>query len=486
MVVVQIGANQGNDELTELLKNNDVNKLILVEPLNIHNDKLKQCYNNIKNLFIENIAIIDDSNQKEISFYFHKEDGVDYGLSFEIATLDKNHILKHGRTEEGIVEIKVPTMTINDLLDKYELKDVDILFMDVEGFDHEILLSIDYDKYNIKNLYFENLHLKDRNQTEKFVESKGFKIKNQSFGRGGWTTYAKNSKYQFEIFSNFIPLNRYKKKLGNLDKFQNKPITIFNDFPADANQLNINSINILLINEPNEFFGLHDYAINYSNNYNIILTWSDKILSSIDNAYLFPHGERNIDLEYLETFKNKERVFEVSFLRGILNKIEGHHLRYKIFDKESEIKIPHKWFPVLSDFNWEKMNRPDGKDLPNGNPIEGEGKKEVWNRNSMFHVAVENSQHKNYFTDKIIDCFCTKTLPIYWGAPNMGDFYDDRGIIYFQDENELVEILNNLTPDDYYSRLEYINNNYELAKQNSDFFKRIENFLDQLIELNNL
>jgi hypothetical protein len=201
---------------------------------------------------------------------------------------------------------------------------------------------------------------------------------------------------------------------------------------------------------------------------------------------LFPHGEKNIDLEYLKTFKNKEKIFEISFLRGILNKIEGHHLRYKIFDKESEIKPPHKWFPVLSDFNWIKMNRPDGKDLPNGNPIEGEGKKEVWDRNSMFHVAVENSKHKNYFTDKIIDCFCTKTLPIYWGAPNIGDFYDERGVIFFKDENELVSILNDLTPNDYYSRLEYINNNYELAKENSDFFKRIENFLDQIIELNNL
>jgi len=291
---------------------------------------------------------------------------------------------------------------------------------------------------------------------------------------------------KFKIFSNFIPQERYEKRLGNLKKFQNKPITIFNDFPASEQHLSINPINILLINEPNEFFGLHDYAINFSSNYNVILTWSQKILDLVDNAFLFPHGEKNIDIEYINTFKNKERIFEVSFLRGILNKIEGHHLRYRIFDKELEIKIPHKWYPVLSDFNWEKNNRPDGKDLPNGNPIEGEGKKELWNRNSMFHVAVENSKHQNYFTDKIIDCFCTKTLPIYWGAPNIGDFYDERGIICFDNEDELVNIINNLTPEDYYSRLEYINYNYELAKNNGDFFSRIEQFLDEIINLNEL
>ena len=66
MTVIQIGANQGNDELTELLKNQPIDKLILVEPLELHNVKLKQCYSNIENLFIENIALTDDPNQKEI------------------------------------------------------------------------------------------------------------------------------------------------------------------------------------------------------------------------------------------------------------------------------------------------------------------------------------------------------------------------------------------------------------------------------------
>jgi hypothetical protein len=140
-----------------------------------------------------------------------------------------------------------------------------------------------------------------------------------------------------EIFSNFIPQLRYEKRLGNIEKFRNKSITIFNDYPAKQEELNINLINILLINEPNEFFGLHDYAVNYGNNYNVVLTWSQKVLDTLSNAYLFPHGERNIDLEYISSFKDKEKIFEVSFLRGILNKIEGHHLRHRIFDKENQI-----------------------------------------------------------------------------------------------------------------------------------------------------
>ena len=48
-----------------------------------------------------------------------------------------------------------------------------------------------------------------------------------------------------------------------------------------------------------------------------------------------------------------------------------------------------------------------------------------------------------YFTEKLIDALITKTVPIYWGAPYIGDFYDNRGIIHFEDENELVDIVNN-------------------------------------------
>ena len=286
------------------------------------------------------------------------------------------------------------------------------------------------------------------------------------------------------IISNFIPQSRYEKRLGNIERFKDKPITIFNDKPASHEELAINPINILIINEPNEFFGLHDYARNYGHLYTAVLSWDSDI--NLPNSVVFPHGERNLDLEYCKSFENRERVFEVNFLRGVLNKIEGHHLRHRIFDKESEIKIPHKWYPYLSDFDHEKNNRPDGNDLPNGNPIEGEGKKELWNRNAMFHVGVENSKHNNYYTDKIIDCFCTKTVPLYWGAPAIGDWYDENGIITFEDENDLINIINKLTPQDYYDMSESIDYNYHRALEHSDFFKRVADFLDELIKLNNL
>lgn len=293
-----------------------------------------------------------------------------------------------------------------------------------------------------------------------------------------------------KVYSNCLPIERYKFHLDLEKKYKNIPITIFNDFAPIKGELLENPINILILNEPNEFFSLHDYAIQNQNHFSLILTWSNKVHQNTKNSFLFVHGETNLDKPYIETFEtNPERTFEVTFLSGILSIIYGHKLRRRILQKGNKINMPKVWLEVLDDFDKERGQRPgyfEEKMTPYGNPIEGEGKKQLWDRHSMFHVAVENSTYLNYYTDKILDCFATKTLPIYWGCPNIGEFFNQDGIITFKDENELVEILNNLTEEDYYSRLEAIEENYKLVQEKGFFFDRVENFLDKLIENNNL
>ena len=84
----------------------------------------------------------------------------------------------------------------------------------------------------------------------------------------------------------------------------------------------------------------------------------------------------------------------------------------------------------------------------------------------MFQIAIENGRLKNYFTDKILDCFITGTIPIYWGCPNIGDFFDERGIITFNTPDELKEILESLTKEKYRSMLEYAKINFEKTRDN--------------------
>jgi hypothetical protein len=104
----------------------------------------------------------------------------------------------------------------------------------------------------------------------------------------------------------------------------------------------------------------------------------------------------------------------------------------------------------------------------------------------MFHIAVENVKIDNWYTEKIAQSFATKTVPIYWGCPNIKELgYDERGIIRFNSEEELIRIINNLTPEDYYSRLPYIEHNYQVAMEDT-FRNKLSSFLDQIKLTNNL
>ena len=58
----------------------------------------------------------------------------------------------------------------------------------------------------------------------------------------------------------------------------------------------------------------------------------------------------------------------------------------------------------------------------------------------------------------------TGTIPIYWGCPSIGDFFDINGIITFNTIDELNIILNSIDGE-YEKRIKYININYELSKK---------------------
>ncbi len=78
----------------------------------------------------------------------------------------------------------------------------------------------------------------------------------------------------------------------------------------------------------------------------------------------------------------------------------------------------------------------------------------------MFSVVMENESVPNYYTEKITDCFAVGTVPIYWGATNIGHKFDDRGIIILDDSFDI----SSLDADLYESMKPYIQNNLETVR----------------------
>jgi hypothetical protein len=284
-----------------------------------------------------------------------------------------------------------------------------------------------------------------------------------------------------KIFSNFIGTNEFESVIDEDLKY--KPITIFNDYPnITQEQLNFNPYNILMVLEPNQLFGIHNWAISNHHLFDIILTWGQDILDQCPNSYFFPFGISWLDKEYIKNIDNINKKFEVSFLCGAKQKIEGHHLRHRLFKRENEINIPKQWFYTLEDYQYDNGNHTIIK-YKDKSP--GHEKKKLWD--SMFSICIENSSNRGYHTEKIIDAFLSKTIPIYWGCPNLEELgYDPNGFIYCNDENEIIEVVNKLTSEEYSSRKKAIEHNYELAKYYADIFGRFKTIMETIVEENNL
>lgn len=183
MKIVQIGTGGGRDDLTDIIKDQPVEILILVEPLRVHNTSIRECYKHVENKHLLNLAITTGEGET-VTFYHHLDDGP----RFEVAGTSREHIIKHGLSPDRIVESNVGAIRINQLLEKYQLNQLDILYIDAEGMDADIIQDLDFSKYLVNNIYFENLHLKN-NDIFRFLENKGYEIV-QHTGTNGWTSRA--------------------------------------------------------------------------------------------------------------------------------------------------------------------------------------------------------------------------------------------------------------------------------------------------------
>jgi hypothetical protein len=238
---------------------------------------------------------------------------------------------------------------------------------------------------------------------------------------------------------------------------------------APQSQDELSSINIISFQEPNEYFGLHDWVIKNKDLFQIILTQSDKVLNNCETALFQPFGHTWLKPDQYE--KEHDKEFKLAHLQGKLLKTYGHSLRHEVTARENEFNIPTKFYETYGD-----RNNIDDARL---------GKEFIFS-DSQFGVVIENTSHRGYFTEKILDCFLLKTIPIYWGCSNIGDYFDIDSIITFNNVDDLVYISNNLTKEFYDSKKEIINKNWKLALDYVNYEQNIVNTITDIFKHNKL
>lgn len=251
-----------------------------------------------------------------------------------------------------------------------------------------------------------------------------------------------------------------------IDFSTDKPCELYVDnFPFSKKT----TLRVLWVVEPNEVSGIKDQVIRRHKEYDLILTWNSEILVKCDNAVLYPHG-----MCWIHDFDlSKEKEYCVTSLIGGKQMSQNHLIRQKlpsVVDKITSIPL-HLFNSRNNPFNGNGMNRQMHNETY---------KNELFY--SQFHIAIENVSQSNYFSEKLIDCFQTKTVPIYLGCPNIGDFYDTRGMIIVNSLDEMVEKINSISPDTYNSMLDYVEKNYLLSEPHANFRETLKNTIIKFVE----
>lgn len=247
-------------------------------------------------------------------------------------------------------------------------------------------------------------------------------------------TYRHNGNFGFST---------HGKKAKNVRWVDNHNLpTVYIDQQLDRQLLNpnVNNYGWLLESEaivPGIYQKVKKNPQMYLNKFKYIFTFDEELLKYNDRfKFCYASGSWIQD----ENKKIYEKTKLISCIASHKNKTKGHQLRIKI---ANELKN-----------NLDLYGRiPGGKVLP---------KKELGLNDYMFSVAIENDLTDSYFTEKILDCFVTGTIPIYSGCKSIGKFFDERGIIRLDDSFDIKSI----TKDLYQEKLEYVKSNFETCIQN--------------------
>lgn len=181
MKIVQIGCNNGDDEIFNLISQHQIDFALLIDANPFVLELTKERYKNYKNVKIECHLISD--KEIEATFYIPHFEGHKFS---QHSSLFKEHIVKHGHKLEEMREFLMKSTTIQNLLKNNNMMDIDYLYIDCEGEDFNIVNSIDFNTFNIKKLTFEHDHIPSKEKNYPFILNKlnefGYVIENVNLG----------------------------------------------------------------------------------------------------------------------------------------------------------------------------------------------------------------------------------------------------------------------------------------------------------------
>jgi FkbM family methyltransferase len=136
---------------------------VLVEPQGRFFGELVENYAGAEGLRFRQVAI--DSVRRTRTLWTVADQPTVPHWAGLLASFERDVILSHREFLPEIDELlrgeEVECLPLNDLLGEAETDHIDLLQIDVEGFDHELIMALDFDRFRPSIIRFEHVHLSD-------------------------------------------------------------------------------------------------------------------------------------------------------------------------------------------------------------------------------------------------------------------------------------------------------------------------------------
>ena len=205
--------------------------------------------------------------------------------------------------------------------------------------------------------------------------------------------------------------------------------------------------------------------------------WNDEVYYQknryIPNNSIFFHGGGR-DLNYPDNyFGNNTNVYDVSvaamslFIRPSINtdnleillttplinitKTNWFNRDFVSYLYLHKRPLREKMFDLLSEKSSKKIPRLKGNERNTEFIME---EAVLIQKKYKFSISMEHSSHYDYITEKIMNAYLAGQIPIYWGCPNVNEYFNSKSFINLHDFSDLNEAC------DY---IIHVNNNKKLA-----------------------
>lgn len=235
---------------------------------------------------------------------------------------------------------------------------------------------------------------------------------------------------------------------------------------------------IYIQSEPYVIYDCRSYLATHYNQFDYIICHDPSTFGNTSTFIEYTPASSWITKEFYTNIDTTKKLFRISCLTGHKRVAPGHILRHDLYNHQ----ISFSQYPIV----FYRSGAVPHLSAINNNPFLSDAslsaKVELF-KTFQFSLVIENIREINGITEKLIDCLITKTIPIYYGCPNVSKFFNTDGWIILETQ-DIVQELHAKLPilnEAYYANYEaVIEENYTKAQQYASWTTNILNGLEKV------